>query len=138
MSDNNFESIFKPTEELYIYPGFGESIKTNNLVNTIYPYIKRMKPEKVKVYCNEETKNALQSLDKSDKIVFDYAETYDVVITNGNDLANDYSLLHSSGIFVGDRHNEIPVKEALGKFRREEKIGTPILVANGVYFWYKR
>jgi len=118
----------------------------SDLVDTIYPYIKRMKPEKVKVYCNEEVKNALQSIDVSGRIDFTVADTcdvvitdtYDVVITDGNDLDKDYSLVHPSGIFVGNNHNEMSVKETLAKFRRANKIGTPILVANGVFFWYKR
>jgi hypothetical protein len=113
----------------------------SDLVNTIYPYLKRMKHSKVHVHCSDEdTEKALQFIDKGDKLVLHQDDNgkYDVVITDGNNLQKDYSYLNSSGIFVGDRHNEIPVKEALGKFRREEKIGTPILVANGVFFWYKR
>lgn len=109
-----------------------------DLVNTIYPYLKRMKQEKLLVHCNEETRNALQSLDTCAKLMFDESMFYDVVITDNEDLTRDYSMLVSTGIFCGPNHNEMTVKEKLGKFRRDQKIGTPILVANGIYFWYKR
>jgi hypothetical protein len=112
-----------------------------NLVKTIFPYIKRMPKEKIHVHIpNEETENALRELDKDDRLIFNIDDNgkYDVVITDGNNLSKDYSYINPSGIFVGDNHNDIPVKEALGKFRREEKIGIPIHVANGIWFWYKR
>jgi len=110
-----------------------------DLAKTIYPYLKRMKQEKLFIYCNEEVKKSLQSLDTCAKLDFyEDRTTYNVVITDNEDLSKDYSMLESHGIFCGNDHNTIPVKEKLGKFRREEKIGTPILVANGIYFWYKR
>ena len=49
-----------------------------------------------------------------------------------------YNKLKSGGIFCGNEHHLTHVKEALGKFRRESKIGTPIHIANGAWFWIKR
>lgn len=115
--------------------------KSVDLVNTIFPYIKRMPKEKIHVHCpDEETEKALRELDKSDKLIFnlDSNGKYDVVITDGINLKKDYSYLNPSGIFVGNNHDDMSVKEALAHFRREEKIGIPILVANGIYFWYTR
>ena len=49
-----------------------------------------------------------------------------------------YSCVKSNGIFCGNNHSDKRVKEALTKFRRDNKIGTPILVAHDIFFWYKR
>lgn len=50
-----------------------------------------------------------------------------------------YKAVKSGGIFCGNGHNEHAVKEALSNFRRTNKIGSPILIANKVtWFWYKR
>jgi hypothetical protein len=50
-----------------------------------------------------------------------------------------YNMLESGGIFCGNEHDKTPTKEALGKFRRTSKIGTPILISNKTtWFWVKR
>ena len=50
-----------------------------------------------------------------------------------------YELVKSGGIFCGNGHQYVPVKDELSKFRREVKIGTPIQVSNRtIWFWYKR
>ena len=55
-----------------------------------------------------------------------------------NNLKKYYPLLKHNGIFCGNEHHLTHVKEALSKFRREVKIGTPIMVSNGCWMWYKR
>jgi SAM-dependent methyltransferase len=55
-----------------------------------------------------------------------------------NNLNKYYKILKHNGIFCGNEHNLTHVKEALVKFRRETKIGTPIMVSNGCWFWIKR
>lgn len=50
-----------------------------------------------------------------------------------------YEAVKHGGIFCGSGHDTTKVKEELNKFRRHTKIGTPIMVANRViWFWYKR
>lgn len=50
-----------------------------------------------------------------------------------------YEAVKHGGIFCGNGHDTTKVKEELTKFRRHTKIGTPIMVANRVvWFWYKR
>lgn len=50
-----------------------------------------------------------------------------------------YSKVRPSGIFCGNDHDKTHVKDALTRFRRENKIATPIQVINrSIWFWYKR
>lgn len=68
---------------------------------------------------------------------------FDVVCIHSNsDLAAAlplyYNMVKSNGIFCGNEHHLPHVKDALHKFRRETKIGTPINVSNGCWFWWKR
>ena len=49
-----------------------------------------------------------------------------------------YSFVKSGGIFCGNNHSEEKVKQALTKFRREKRIGTPISIAHDIWFWYVR
>jgi len=53
-------------------------------------------------------------------------------------LKRFYRSVKPNGIFCGNLHASGKVKEALLKFRRDNKIGTPISVSNGSWFWYKR
>lgn len=53
-------------------------------------------------------------------------------------LEKYYSAVKSNGIFCGNEHHLPRVKEALTNFRRKNKIGTPIMIANGCWMWYKR
>lgn len=78
------------------------------------------------------------------KVLTETEDEYDIVMVNSDSknldktLRKYYSKLKSNGIFCGNNHGASKVKEALVKFRREDKIGTPINVANGSWFWYKR
>jgi len=71
-------------------------------------------------------------------------EDFDVVIINSEcknltgKMEKYYNKVKSNGIFCGNNHDKKHVKEALVDFRRRCKIGTPILVSNGSFFWYKR
>ena len=50
-----------------------------------------------------------------------------------------YKNVKPGGIFCGNGHESPEVKLALLDFRRNNKIGTPISVANRtIWFWYKR
>lgn len=79
-----------------------------------------------------------------DKIKFKSDRDSDVVCVDERSCTSDnltlyYKLVKSGGIFCGNGHEYVPVKEELSKFRREVKIGTPIQVSNrAVWFWYKR
>jgi len=73
------------------------------------------------------------------------AEKYDFVFINSENKPLDevmktyYNSVKSHGIFCGNNHHKDYVKEALAKFRRGNKIGTPILVSNRLcWFWIKR
>jgi len=78
------------------------------------------------------------------KVIFaEPKEPVDLVCINSNTdldrtLNTYYSCVKSNGIFCGNNHSDKRVKEALTKFRRVNKIGTPILVAHDIFFWYKR
>jgi len=55
-----------------------------------------------------------------------------------SNLEKYYDTVKSNGIFCGNEHHLDRVKVSLSNFRRKNKIGTPILVSNGCWFWYKR
>jgi hypothetical protein len=68
---------------------------------------------------------------------------FDVVCIHSNSAIEDalplyYNMVKSNGIFCGNEHHLPHVKDALFKFRREAKIGTPINVSNSCWFWWKR
>lgn len=76
-------------------------------------------------------------------IMMDPKEPVDLVCINSKTdldktLKKYYDLVKSNGIFCGNNHSEEKVKQALIKFRRENRIGTPISVAHDCWFWYKR
>lgn len=79
-----------------------------------------------------------------DKIRFKSDRESSVVCIDQSACTSDnlklyYNLLKSGGIFCGNGHEYVPVKDELSKFRREVKIGTPIQVSNrAVWFWIKR
>jgi hypothetical protein len=74
----------------------------------------------------------------------EFKDKYDAVCVNSTlknldkQMEKYYSMVKSNGIFCGNNHDEIYVKESLAKFRRSNKIGTPIMVSNGCWFWYVR
>ena len=71
----------------------------------------------------------------------EFADVVCVDSTSGLDktLKAYYSKVRPSGIFCGNDHDKQEVKEALNKFRRENKIATPIQIINrSIWFWYKR
>lgn len=50
-----------------------------------------------------------------------------------------YQNVKQGGIFCGNGHDTIEVKQALNEFRRKVKIGTPIQIAHRtIWFWYVR
>lgn len=73
-----------------------------------------------------------------------YMKYFDVVLVNMHEnldynLKDAYDTVKSNGIFAGNFHDVDRVKASLGEFRRNNKIGTPISIANKtVWFWYKR
>ena len=84
-----------------------------------------------------------RNLTGNEKFSLDYDDReVDVVCfhhnANPNVLSKYYEKLKSNGIFSGSEHSLTKVKEFLSKFRRGNKIGTPINVSNGCWFWVKR
>ena len=85
-----------------------------------------------------------RSTDERKRIVMLYPkDKVDVVCIHHNSnldkaLSDYYDAVLPNGIFCGTEHGLTEVKEALGRFRRAKKIGTPINVSNGCWFWYKR
>lgn len=56
-----------------------------------------------------------------------------------DNLIKYYDLVKSGGIFCGNGHEMTNVKVQLSQFRRQIKIGTPIMVSNrSVWLWVKR
>jgi hypothetical protein len=104
----------------------------------------------VNQYADDEKSQAYKSLFESntkmykDKIRYKSDRESDLVCIDqsactSDNLALYYKLVKSGGIFSGNGHEYVPVKDELNKFRREVKIGTPIQVSNrAVWFWYKR
>jgi hypothetical protein len=76
------------------------------------------------------------------KIISAHKKADIICIHSQSDLEKNlfdyYDRVESGGIFCGNEHGSSHVKEALSKFRREKKIGTPISVANDCWFWYVR
>jgi hypothetical protein len=78
------------------------------------------------------------------KVIFSVpTDPVDVVCINSKSDLNEtlktyYSFVKTNGIFCGNNHSDSNVKEALTKFRREQRVGTPISVAQDIWFWYKR
>lgn len=73
-----------------------------------------------------------------DDVVFDVVCINAKLVPLDNYMDLYYNKLSSNGIFCGNEHHLMPVKEALVKFRKKNKIGTPIQVSNGCWFWIKR
>lgn len=56
-----------------------------------------------------------------------------------NDIKNYYSKVRKGGIFSGHDYNLNTVREAVEKFREENKVRIPIQkTINNVWFWYKQ
>lgn len=49
-----------------------------------------------------------------------------------------YDKVNSNGIFCGNNHSQVKVKDALSLLRRTKKIGIPINVSFDNFFWYAR
>lgn len=79
-----------------------------------------------------------------EKISYDTIGQTEVVCVVGkactfDNLNKFYSFVKSGGIFAGSNHDYPQIKEALNKFRRHVKIGTPIQIAHRTnWFWNKR
>lgn len=105
---HSFGSSILPEDQTTIRSVFDVNTKGRDRVSVLYP------KNKLDVVCVHHKSNL-------DKALNDY---YDSLLPNG--------------IFCGTEHGLVEVKEALGRFRRNKKIGTPINVSNGCWFWYKR
>jgi hypothetical protein len=164
----------KQSKEMGLWPS------GDMLADSIFPYIRRLKPEKVSVldvgvykgdmifrlleldignkiemvYCQEIEPHDFATVFNTNleeaednvrnKISVEYdGRNVDMVMMNqktnlDNVLEIYYDKLNHGGIFVGDGHHTVKVKEALGKFRTEKKITAPIGTINkNVWFWYK-
>lgn len=156
----------------------------DNIADSLYPYIKRMKKEKVSILDvgTGLGENAYRffELDKENGKIGGYVtldiplnipaspETtksnleglgvefvpagvdignslFDVVFINADLKPLDkcmvkyYDNCDHHGIYCGNNHHTTHVKEALSKFRRGKKIGTPISISNRLcWFWWKR
>jgi len=160
----------------------------DNIADSLYPYIKRMKQEKVSILLvgddygeyairfleldtankieyihhskslgvsDEELKNRFEVREqnvkdfKTEKVVHPNAinKEYDIVFIDGETMRviDDpiikafYDAVKSHGIFCGNDHHKTYVKDNLFKFRRDNRIGTPIHVSNRLcWFWIKR
>ena len=79
-----------------------------------------------------------------DRVVFSNdVNSVDLVSVNSSTNLNEtldkyYTKVKQGGIFCGNNHSEIFVKEALNTFRHTKRIGTPIMVAYDTWFWYVR
>lgn len=49
-----------------------------------------------------------------------------------------YDKVNSNGIFCGNNHSQVKVKDALSQLRRTKRIGIPINVSFDNFFWYAR
>lgn len=115
-----------------------------------YRFVEIDVKKKIDVIYTEKKTNQYDALieenlkNLSDKISLEVSkEPFDIVCinskTNLSETLNQYySRVKIGGIFCGDGHSETPVKEALAKFRRENRIGIPISIAHDVWFWYCR
>lgn len=72
---------------------------------------------------------------------------FDVVCINTTDTTKEeldkafekyYDRVNSNGIFCGNNHSQVRVKESLSHLRRTKKIGIPINVSFDNFFWYVR
>ena len=115
------------------------SLDEKKKVKQIYGVISHAKEEQ-KIYDDVLEKN----VKNQDRFSLNYTNQHcDIVCINAhsdlyNNLIKYYKVLKHNGIFCGNEHHLTHVKEALSKFRREVKIGTPIMVSYGCWFWYKR
>lgn len=110
------------------------------------------KDEKSKIESIYAVKNTEEFDDLIDKNLKDYygriafttpQEPVDIVSINSKtdlDKTLDlyYGCVKKGGIFCGNNHNETSVKESLSRFRRKNRIGTPISVALDTWFWFVR
>ena len=100
--------------------------------------IRDVDDELIKAIYVKNTKGRDEIVDFSEK------DSFDVICINEYSCTEEtlkkyYELVPSNGIFCGNGHETTKVKEALTAFRRNNKIGTPIQVANrAIWFWYKR
>ena len=150
----------------------------DNIADSLYPYIKRMKQDNVKILLigdllgedavrffelnendkikridianqsdpyPESLKANIEGNDRISIVETGEGKEYDLVFINSENksldetMKSNYTCVKSNGVFCGNNHHKTYVKEALGKFRRETKIGTPISVSNRLcWFWIKR
>lgn len=84
-----------------------------------------------------------ENIKNEPRFSFNYQnETADVLCINsksrfGLNLRKFYDKLRLGGIICGNDHQSTNVKVALSDFRRECKIGTPISISHGYWYWVK-
>jgi hypothetical protein len=96
--------------------------------------------------CTEDEKRVFQENTKDISILsYDVLkEPVNIVCVADNacteqNLVLLYEAVKQGGIFCGNGHETNPVKTELNKFRRNSRIGTPIMIANRtIWFWNKR
>lgn len=115
---------------------------TEKKIKTIYGIIsfEKAKEEEFK-YCDELLKRNVEGLDRV-STNYNNEPAHVVCIHANSDLDSNlekyYTAVKSGGIFCGNEHHLSKVKVALSNFRRQNKIGTPIMVSNGCWLWIKR
>ena len=115
------------------------SLDDNKKIKKIYGVISQSEGDP-----NDYESVLKKNMENQDRFSLGYTNQHcNVVCINAHsdiydNLHKYYKVLKHNGIFCGNEHHLTHVKEALSKFRREVKIGTPIMVSNGCWFWVKR
>lgn len=120
-----------------------ENRRIEKYVSLNLPVKSDMSDDDLKQLARENLKDVPVTIVADDTFI--RQEKFDVVFINSDliDLDNAmkryYDYCDHNGIFCGNNHHTTHVKEALVKFRRGSRIGTPINVSNRLcWFWWKR
>ena len=120
--------------------------KGENIVNLVENVKKISRITVLNKNATEEEKKVFDENTKEISIIsYDViTEPTDVVCVLENACTEEnlvllYEAVKSGGIFCGGGHETVKVKEELTRFRRNSRIGTPILISNrAIWFWYRR
>lgn len=112
-------------------------LDVNNKIDHIYLKSFDKDPKYAEILQKNIANNTKISMFKDDDTKYDVIYI-DYSCDNLTEIMNKfYGRLSEKGIFCGNEHSDKKVKNALSQFRRENKITTPISVANGCWFWIK-